>query len=139
MIRKAVENDLKKINNLGIIFNQNFINTYNVKDYLKNSNYIILVNEDEEVNAFMIIYKNLDYYELEAIIVSPDCRKKGIANNLLTHFINIYLKSNDILLLEVAINNVAAINLYKKFQFEIINIRKKYYQNIDAYVMKKVI
>jgi len=37
--------------------------------------------------------------------------------------------------LEVAVNNEAAINLYKKFGFEIIHIRKKYYNGIDAYLM----
>ena len=39
-------------------------------------------------------------------------------------------KLNDITL-EVNTNNIAAINLYKKFKFEKIGIRKKYYNNID--------
>lgn len=139
MIRKAVINDIEHINKLGIIFNENFLATYNVKDYLENENYIIVVNEDEYVNAFIIMYKNIDYFELEAIVVDPSAREKGIATNLLNFFIREYSRNEDIILLEVAVNNTAAISLYKKFNFEIINTRKKYYKNVDAYVMKKVI
>lgn len=139
MIRKAVINDIEHINKLGIIFNENFLATYNVKDYLENENYIVVVNEDEYVNAFIIMYKNIDYFELEAIVVDPSARERGIATNLLNFFIREYSENEDIILLEVAVNNTAAISLYKKFNFEIINTRKKYYKNVDAYVMKKVI
>ena len=39
--------------------------------------------------------------------------------------------------LEVRVSNAAAINLYKKFNFEIIDTRKKYYQNgEDAFIMR---
>lgn len=40
--------------------------------------------------------------------------------------------------LEVNINNIPAINLYKKYSFEEVGIRKKYYNNIDdALIMTK--
>ena len=139
MIRKANENDIISINKLGCIFNSNFVNTYNVIDYLKNKNYIILVNDEEEINGLIIVYKNIDYYELEAIVVDIESRKKGIATNLITYFIENYLTKNDEILLEVRVDNINAINLYKKFGFENISIRKKYYQNMDAFVMRKVI
>ncbi|MBE6157043.1 MAG: GNAT family N-acetyltransferase [Firmicutes bacterium] len=141
MIRKAISDDIEKINKLGLQLHPNFKHTYNVEHYLTNENYIIVVSEDSKtkINAFMIIYKNIDNFELEAIVVDMASRKKGIANNLMNYFINSYAKKNDIILLEVAVNNSIAIDLYKKFDFEIINIRKKYYNNIDAYVMKKVI
>jgi len=139
MIRIANINDIDYINKLGKVFNSNFKNTYNIVEYLKNPNYIILVNEDECINAFIIVYKNIDYYELEAIIVDNNSRNKGIASNLINYLINCYLKKCDSILLEVAVNNDAAINLYKKFSFKIIHIRKHYYNGIDAYVMKKVI
>lgn len=136
MIRKATPEDINIINILGSKFKDNFSTTYDINNYLENDNYIILLNEDIVINAFMIIYKNIDYYELEAIYVSDDSRNKGIASSILNHFFNKF-KPNEILL-EVAVNNISALNLYKKFGFEIINVRKKYYNGIDAYVMKKV-
>ena len=138
MIRFAEVNEIEDINRLGVIFESNFLKTYHIKDYLNNPNYIILVNKDEIINGLLIVYKNIDYYELEAIVVDPDYRKRGIGNSLITYFVDNYVNSEDIFL-EVAVNNINAINLYKKNGFEIINIRKKYYRDIDAYVMKRVV
>ena len=40
--------------------------------------------------------------------------------------------------LEVSDDNVPAIELYKKFEFEILGRRKKYYNNVnDAIIMTK--
>ena len=110
-----------------------------IQEYLKNRNYIVLVNDDNAVNGFLLIYKNVDCYELEAIVTDKDYQGKGIANNLISYFINNYTNKDDSILLEVAINNTKAIKLYKKYDFKIINTRKKYYNGIDAYIMKKVI
>ena len=139
MIRIAKENDINILNKLGLLLNDNFIKTYNLNNYIKNNNYIILLNEEDNINAMIIIYKNIDYYELETIVVSPQHRNKKIATNLINYFINNYTNKDDVILLEVAAGNDNAIKLYKKFDFEIINIRKKYYGSVDAYVMKKVI
>lgn len=135
MIRLAQIFDIEKINKLGISYNSDFLNTYNLKSYLNNNNYIILV--EENIKGFLIIYNNLDYYELEMIIVDKQYRKNHIATGLLNYFFDNYEKKD--VLLEVATNNIIAINLYKKYDFEIINIRKKYYGNIDAYIMRKVV
>ena len=42
------------------------------------------------------------------------------------------------MLLEVRCDNINAIKLYKKYNFKIINIRKNYYENNDAYVMELI-
>lgn len=138
MIRLANKTDVESINKLGLLVNDNFINTYRIYDYLDNSNYIILVNEDELVNGSLIVYKNIDYYELEIIVVDPNYRNKGIAKRMLSKLLNDYVK-NDEILLEVAVNNKPAINLYSKMGLEVINTRKKYYNGCDAYVMKRVV
>ena len=138
MIREAIKEDIKEINNLGKYLNNNFSNTYNISEYLNNDKYIILVNKDNEVNAFLIILKNIDTYEIEALAVSLDSRKKGIGYKLLNYFFDNYLNNNDKILLEVASNNEPAIKLYEKCNFKVINIRKKYYKNIDALIMEKV-
>jgi len=139
MIRKASEKDIVEIIKLGSILNTNFSKTYDISQYLKDEKYIILLHEDDVINGFIIVYKNIDYFELEAIVVNINFRKKGIASRLINFFEEKYTKKGDSILLEVAVNNEAAVSLYKKIGFEIINIRKKYYDKIDAYVMKKVI
>ena len=138
MIRKCNIKDLTKINELGMKLIPNFIATYNIKDYLTRDNYIILVSDVDNINAFLIVLKNIDSYEIEAIYVDTDSRRQGIATNLLNYLENHYLNKNDTILLEVAVNNENAIKLYKKFGFNIINTRHKYYKDIDAHIMKKV-
>lgn len=140
MIRKAAREDIIDINLIGNQYKSNFQSTYNVEEYLLNENYIILVNEDNKVNAFLIVYKNIDFFELEMIVVDKNFHKQGIATNLISYLLSNFVKENGSILLEVASNNTKALNLYKKFGFELLNIRKKYYDSkIDAYVMKKVI
>lgn len=139
MIRLLDKTDIPKVLAIAGSFNSNFSKTYDIESYLNDDRYIMLVNEDDIVNAFLICFKNIDYYELEYIVVSKLKRKQGIASNLLDYFIKNYLYKNDEILLEVAVDNIAAIKLYQKYDFNVINTRKKYYNNIDAYVMKKVI
>lgn len=140
MIKKATKKDISSINELGTIEFSNFAKTYNIEEYIQNDNYVILVNEEKNIlNAFIIIYKNIDYFELEMIIVSKEYRQQGIGSLLLNYFFNTICKKGNSILLEVSVENINAINLYRNFDFEIINTRKKYYGTIDAYIMKKVI
>lgn len=140
MIKVANKKDVSSIYELGVKEFSNFANTYNIEEYIQNNNYVILVNTTNNLlNAFMIIYKNIDYFELEMIIVSKEYRQKGIGSALLNYFFNTFCNKENSILLEVSVENINAINLYSKFGFEIINIRKKYYDNVDAYIMKKVI
>ncbi len=139
MIRIAKKEDINVINNMGSLYYPNFINTYNIDDYIKNSNYLILVNEELNINAFLIVLKTFDTWEIELIYVNEKDRKKGIGTKLLDYFFNNYPKQNSQIFLEVSVENNNAINLYKKMGFNIISIRKKYYNCIDAYIMKKII
>ena len=64
----------------------------------------------------------------------------GIATSLLNHLVETSLSNNmKEIWLEVSTKNTPAINLYKKFGFEVMGIRKNYYQKLgeDAYNMKK--
>ena len=72
------------------------------------------------------------------LAMHPDHRKKGLATKLLGHVIQV-LKSRSAthFFLEVRESNQDAIGLYKKFGFETIGRRKRYYTktNEDALVM----
>ena len=120
MIRKAVKNDIQSINELGSTMFNNFLNKFNINEYLENTNYIILVDkENSKLNAFLICYKNIDFYELELIIVDEKERNKKIGSELLNNLIINNLKKDDEILVEVKTNNVNAIKLYNKFNLNI--------------------
>ena len=139
MIQEASLSDIEKLNKLGSKLIPNFLKTYDLNNYINNSNYIILVYEEYNIAAFLLIRNNLDFYEIEALYVDENHRKRGIASKLLTFFLENYPKKGEEIILEVNVNNTPAINLYKKFAFFVINTRKKYYNNEDAFVMKRVV
>ncbi len=138
MIRNACKDDFTKIIKLGSYLNNNFANTYDLNRYINDSKYIILVYEDIIIKGFIIILKNIDAYEIEAIAVDEKYRRNGIGKSLLDYFFEHFLKKDDTILLEVSEDNMEAIKLYQKCGFEIISTRKKYYNGIDALIMKKV-
>ncbi|XP_053213079.1 N-alpha-acetyltransferase 50-like [Panonychus citri] len=68
-------------------------------------------------------------------------RGQGIGTMMLQHVLS-YAEKNDLdgLFLHVQINNEGAINFYKKFGFEIIDVKENYYKRIEpaaAYVLQK--
>ena len=77
----------------------------------------------------LLIY---DRIELEYIWTSFIHRKKGIASKLMDKMIE--EKVNNFTL-EVCTSNESAINLYKKYNFKVVSVRKNYYGSEDAYLM----
>lgn len=76
--------------------------------------------------------------ELLTLGVVPEMRRQGIGTILMQ---NILSSRKNIVLLEVAANNIAAISLYYKLGFEKFGKRLNYYQqldgtSIDAFTMK---
>lgn len=94
--------------------------------------------KDGEVVGFYIISCITDLVEIFTIAVDKDYREDGIGSKLLEHVIN-YARENKAneIWLEASTKNIAAINLYKKYGFEIQSTRKNYYQKTgeDAYNM----
>lgn len=94
--------------------------------------------EDNIIIAFIdysIIYEKI---EINYIFVKEEYRRKKIASKLLSYLIENNLNKENITL-EVNINNINAINLYKKFNFNEIAIRKNYYGNSDGILMERKI
>jgi len=74
-------------------------------------------------------------YELLRVAVLPEFRRKGYATELVGRFLE---KCKGDVFLEADENNYGAIELYKKFGFEIIAHRKDYYgAGINAVSMKR--
>lgn len=88
-----------------------------------------LIYEECAILVFSFIYDRL---EIDYIYVDTEYRKNNIASKLLEYLFDNYKYSCT---LEVRCDNIPAINLYKKFSFEIVSTRKNYYKDIDAYLM----
>lgn len=104
----------------------------------KNAKYIVAVTENNEVVGFIGLWIVLDEGDITNVAVHPNYRKQKIASLLIEYVIN-NMKNWDIssLTLEVRKSNIAAQNLYKKFNFNVSGIRKNFYSdnNEDAYIM----
>ena len=79
-----------------------------------------------------------DEINIVNIAVHPGYRRQGIASSLLKNLLLMgSQKGAKIATLEVRAGNIAALKFYEKFNFKLIAIRKKYYQDNkeDACVM----
>lgn len=128
-----------KIKQLEKIFKNYFINT-SVKEILLNNEFtsIFTFVEDNKIVAFIVYDLLYERCELTQIEVLEKYRNKNIASKLLTHMIKDCMnKGIENITLEVKITNDVAINLYKRFGFKKVAIRKGYYQGVDAILMEK--
>lgn len=81
---------------------------------------------------YSVMYQRI---EINYLFVVEKYRRQNIASKLLSFVIDNYEYDN--ITLEVRIDNDKAINLYKKFDFKIINIRSNYYNGVDGYLMER--
>ena len=114
---------------------------YNVfKQELINGNSKYLVAKiQNNVVGFAGFIPVLDEADISNIVVHKAFREQKIGTLLLEKLLDLAITTNlKFLNLEVRESNIVAINLYKKFGFEICGIRKKYYNNVEnAILMRK--
>ena len=112
--------------------------TYNILEQEfnnENTTYIVAKNDDMIV-GFAGILVIMDEANIMNIVTKKDKRKLGIGSLLLEKLIGISkLKKLASITLEVNEKNIPAINLYKKYNFQQVGIRKKYYDNTDAAIL----
>lgn len=138
MIRVASLNDVDDINKLGILVNKHFEKLFHIETEVNNKLAIVLVNYNaNELNGFLYALDLGDNIDLLMIVVDKDKRGKGIGTELMNHLINNYCHHEKNIILEVAVTNESALKLYEKCGFKIINIRKGYYNGVDAYIMRR--
>ncbi len=128
--------DIKYIYDIGSSYINNFSNLYNLDKLLNDDINKIYVYTDKTILGFIHISVINNEIDIINIIVDKNSRGKSIGTNLLNYVLSIYNKH--IFYLEVSEDNIRAINLYKKFNFKIINKRLNYYKDKDALIMKKV-
>jgi ribosomal-protein-alanine N-acetyltransferase len=78
--------------------------------------------------------------EILNIAVKPEERGKSYGRKLLEFIFDVSLRKNcDSVFLEVALSNEKALSLYERLGFKKISVRKKYYADEDAIIMKKAL
>ena len=141
MIRYFLEKDFESIYSLGNELSSSFSKTNKLNEIYKDSFHRILVYEKENnVIGFLMYIELTDTVDILDIIVQKEYRNQKVASCLIDYMISDLEDTVKLITLEVRKNNNPAINLYKQFGFEIINVRKKYYADgEDGYLMGRVI
>ena len=137
MINSISIKDINSFNSLGKELNDNFSNLF-ILDNLLNSEYDKVYGYYLEDNLIGFIHINKLYENMDIvnIIIDKDYRNKGYGKELLDYVINNNKDINSIML-EVRESNKNAIEFYKNNNFKIINVRKNYYGNENALIMKR--
>lgn len=137
MIKKINIDDLITFNNIGVQVNDNFIALFNLKDIINSDyEYVFGYYIDNKLVGFIHISKLYENVDIINIVVDTSYRRQGIGSKLLNFIISLFDDCKTILL-EVNENNKDAIDLYKRNDFKVINIRTKYYKNDNALIMKR--
>lgn len=129
MVRFYKDSDDESVNKLLLSFDGNI-------DLNSNPFYKCLIYEEKGILGVIVFEEIYDRIELDYIIVNDNYRRRGIASKLMESLIN-YAQNNSIsnITLEVNENNISAINLYKKYKFDLVSRREKYYKDNDAILM----
>ena len=141
-IEKMTKEHLEKIKeNLKEDFDE-FWNENVLKNELENpaSTYIVAKDEQNNIVGYAGIWQPIDEAHITNIVTKKDKRRNKIGTKMLEELIKVAKekKLKDITL-EVNVNNIPAINLYKKYNFKETGIRKKYYNNIDSALIMTLI
>lgn len=122
------------IENLDLL-NDSFLDKSLVFNDLKSNpfgHYLVYV--DEKVVGYIYYSDIYERAELNQIEVDSFHKNCGIGSKLLEKMINTVDKD---ITLEVKIDNIPAISLYKKYNFVEVATRKGYYNGIDGILMER--
>lgn len=134
MIRQATNKDIEQINILGEQLHHNFTKTYHIETEIDNKMAIVLVAEKSDIVGYLYAIDLEDNIDLLSIFVDENSRYQHIGTDLIEKLKS--LSKDKTITLEVSSKNDAAIALYKKNDFKEVGIRKNYYENSDAIIMK---
>lgn len=139
-IEKMTLDSLISIKDILISDFDDFWNYDILKQELECSNsYFIIAKNNNEIVGFAGLKSIVDEADIMNIVVKKSYRNNGVGSLLLENLISTAKLLNlKTITLEVNENNLSAIKLYDKFDFNHIGIRKKYYNGeSDAIIMKK--
>ena len=91
------------------------------------TNLLLAEGEDGGVLGYAVLSAVLDEGNLDNIAVDPSCRRRGVADALLSALTGAGRGHLSVLMLEVRASNLSAIALYEKHGFVPVGRRKNYY------------
>jgi ribosomal-protein-alanine N-acetyltransferase len=100
--------------------------------------YFVAEDKDDKIIGYCGFWLILDEAHITTIAVNPNLRRKGLGEILLQKMIDTgFEKQAKWFTLEVRASNIAAQNLYFKYGFKSLGLRKKYYEDNeeDAMIM----
>ena len=100
------------------------------RDALMSPHAVLLAAEREDgaVLGYAVLSVVLDEGNLDNLAVAPHCRRRGVADALLSALTDFGRTRLSVLLLEVRVSNLPAIALYEKHGFVPVGRRKNYYE-----------
>lgn len=130
MIIEVNKNNLNELDN-------SFLDKKVVEKDLENNPFgkYLILKEDEKVIGYLYysdIYERVEINQFEIEVFHRGCGKSKL---LLEKLISLAVDKN--ITLEVRVDNLVAINLYKKYGFVEKAIRKGYYDGIDGILMER--
>ncbi len=92
--------------------------------------FVMRKSDEQEIIGFICGWKINNEFEITNLGIKKQFQRQGFGEILVEHILK-EMKKDDckVISLEVRENNFAAQKLYEKIGFEIIGIRKGYYQN----------
>lgn len=140
MIIEITKHDTELIKELENKFSTIFSSSNKIIDDMKNnifSKYFIYLQESNII-GFINYYDIYDRFEIANIFVLEEYRNNKVASKLMEHIIALgEIKKITNITLEVKKDNIYAIKLYKKYNFETVALRKRYYNGIDGLLMER--
>ena len=133
-IHKMTISDLNEIEDVLFSDFDDFWNVNIFRSELLNPNSKYIVAKiNGKIVGFAGIWKAVDDVHITNIVTAKKFRKQNIGSILLSNLIKMARAENEIssITLEVNVNNIPAKKLYEKFNFEVVGLRKKYYNNKD--------
>ena len=140
IIRKANLDDVEAIVSLDQeVLQTNWHETLHAESIvLKDTQSLVLDHEGRLIG--FLIYRNIGGdFEIIQLALNKAYQRQGLASMMIDYMFQDAQSSHiEFIYLEVEMDNLPALNLYKKYGFEAIHQRKNYYgQGQDAIVMRK--
>ena len=87
---------------------------------------------DGKIAGMIVAWLLVDEAHIATLATHPDSRRQGIARNLLTYALRYMSREGAVTsFLEVRENNLAAQEMYRRFGYEAVGRRKRYYKDTD--------
>jgi ribosomal-protein-alanine N-acetyltransferase len=93
--------------------------------------------KNETILGYYIASTVVDESEIITIAVNPKFRRQNLGKFMLSNILKeAQEKRSKFIFLESRKSNTPALNLYKSFGFKEIGVRKNYYKNEDAVILR---